>query len=449
MDTLLIRTENFLRKTAEIRGGETVLAAFSGGADSLALLVLLRELSGKLGIRVAAGHVHHMIRGESADRDAEFCRRFSEEHGIPFYFRKVDVPAYRAAEGLTEEEAARILRYRALEEMRAEANADRIAVAHHREDQAETFLFQLIRGSGLKGLSAMQPVNGRIIRPLLQEPRSELIAFLRERGLSWCEDETNALDTGSRAKIRHHVVPALLSVREDAVANLTRTAEYLGSLDRWLREEAERWLLAHAACTEHTVTLPAKELPDAVPLQEYVVRLGIEKCGAGLKDVTRQHVADVLSLLDKQVGKRIGLPGGAAAERSYDGIVLTGPEAPEDAPAVLPKVTFRIFPNKTGLSFPEKEYTKCFDYDKISGSLSVRFREEGDLFSTRAGTEKKLKDCFIDAKIPRAMRDRIPLIADGKTVLWAVGFRMNENYKVTEKTGQVLEITVKGAENAG
>ena len=467
MEEILKKTEEAIRSKTLLSAGETVLSAFSGGADSLCLLVILQELSKEMGFRVAAGHVHHMIRKESADRDAAFCKSFCEERGIPFYFRKEDVPAYAEENGLSLEEAARVLRYQALQEMRVEAAAEKIAAAHHREDQAETLLFQLIRGSGLRGLSGMRPVNGRIIRPLLGVSKEEILEFLKKRGLSWCEDETNWEDSGSRAKIRHRVIPALADVREDAVLNLVRTAEYLGRLDAFFREEAEKWYLARAdkekAGRVTAVFLPGDDLPDALPLREYVVRLGLEKCGAGLKDVTREHIEGILELFEKQVGKRRMLPGGTEALRTYSGVRLTvaGGKAEGDSDfqgvkrgeTALPSLETSVFPNKKGLTFPEKEYTKCFDYDKINGPLKVRYREEGDLFSTRAGTTKKLKDYMIDEKIPREERDRIPLVADGKSVLWVVGYRMSENYKVSEATKEIMEIRVteslNGGENAG
>ena len=439
-----------------IGGGDTVLVAFSGGADSLSLLVALDMLKEELDFQLAAAHVHHGIRAESAERDLDFCRSFCEERKIPFYFRRVDAPAYAKEKGESLEEAARHLRYQALFEIAEEAGAKKIAVAHHREDQAETLLFQLIRGSGLRGLSAMRPVNGPLIRPLLDLTKEEILAFLEEQGLPWCEDETNEEDSGSRAKIRHHVIPALTDVRPDAVTNLVRTAGYLGKLDESFTNEARAWLSENARTEGESVFLPVNTFPEDEEAQNYILRETLALYGCGLKDITRKHIEDARELVSKQVGKQVTLPGNVLFERGYEDIILKkvkedaqGSREEEQKNAALPTFSCRIFPNREGLTFPEKECTKCFDYDKINAPLCMRTRQEGDLFSTRTGTVKKLKDFLIDAKVPREERDRIPLLADGKNILWAVGLRMNENYKVSGSTKWIIEIRIGGNENAG
>ena len=457
MEEFVQKVKVSIEKNRMIGGGETVLAAFSGGADSLSLLVALYELQEELGFQLAATHVHHGIRAESADRDLAFCRDFCEDRGISFYFRKVDAPSYAKENGLSLEEAARHLRYQALFEIAEGAGAGKIAVAHHREDQAETLIFQMIRGSGLRGLSAMRPVNGEIIRPLLDLSKQEILAFLNEQGLSWCEDETNEEDKASRAKIRHHVIPALTDVRPDAVTNLVRTAEYLGKLDESFTNAARAWLSENARVEDGSIFLPVAKLPEEEEAQNYILREALALYGCGLKDVTRRHIEDARALFSKQVGKQVMLPGNVLFERGYAALILKkakeDPAGRKDArteeDVALPTFSCRIFPNREGLTFPEKEYTKCFDYDKINGPLCMRTRQEGDLFSTRTGTEKKLKDYFIDAKVPREERDRIPLLANGKNILWAVGLRMNENYKVSGSTKWIVEIRIGGKENAG
>ncbi len=447
----------FIRENGLFHENEHVIAAVSGGADSVCLLLLLKELKGELGIGLSAVHVHHGIRGESADRDEEYVRELCKQLEVPVISRHVDVPAFAAEHRLSEEEAARELRYRVFCEVLAETGADKIAIAHHLDDQAETILFRMMRGSGLRGLAGMQPVRDRFVRPLLTVTRGEITAYLREKGVIWREDETNAEDHASRNRIRHNVLPAMQGVRADAAEKIAETGAYLGEIDDFMRGEAERFIAAHVKCMAgENAEIQALQLPEAPyrtlhpALKLYVIRLLLEKIGCRMKDKGREHLLQADALMDRRVGRCVQLPGDGYIVRGYEGITVyrtkenaekrgAAETSPENG-GICAKT--RIFTNENGLIYPENQYTKWFDYDKIKEPVIIRHRQTGDLFSTLPGTKKKLKDHLIDEKIPREERDALYLAASGQDVLWVIGYRMSEAYKVTEQTKTIIEIAI-------
>ena len=238
--------KNRIRSGAGTPNAGICTVAFSGGADSTALLLCLHEMRQELRLTLSAVHVHHGIRGAEADRDAAFCRAFCETHDIPFQLVCVDAPGCAAAEKLSLETAARKLRYAALMQAAPEGE---IATAHHAGDNAETVLFHLIRGSGMRGLCGIPPrsPDGRIIRPLLDADKEEILGFLREKGQNFLEDSTNAELSASRNRIRHLLMPLLLQENPAALRHISRSAALLSADDALLREYADS---AYDACRD-------------------------------------------------------------------------------------------------------------------------------------------------------------------------------------------------------
>ena len=431
-----------------IRPGDRVLVGFSGGADSLCLLVTLSELSEKLSCTVSALHVHHGLRGAGADADAEFCREFCERNGIPFTLCRVDTKARASSFGESHEEAARHLRYDALFSEAERTGAARIAVAHHQNDSAETFLFNLVRGSGLRGLSGIPPVRGKIIRPLLFVSKHEIFQELSARGLSFREDETNDSDDPSRNLIRHYALPALSSVRRDAVSRIAGTAAYISEVEAYLTEEARERLRSRPAEDPRGISAALlRESPGI--LREYLAAVYLRDRGFSLKDFTREHFRKIGDLAALGVGKSLDLPQGIRAEKTYDSVIFYRKNGENGDPALtqaLPELRMKLLSPTEIRLFPEKEYTKCFDYDKINESPVLRTRRPGDRIAVAPGQHKKLSDWMTDEKIPKAERGRVLLVADGSEILWVVGYRMGADAKVTKETIRVLEISIFGEE---
>lgn len=445
-------------------------AGISGGADSVCLLVLLLEYRKQLPFELAVVHVNHGIRKEAAE-DAAYVEELCRREGVPFHLRTADVRGFAAEERCSEEDAGRRLRYQAFEEVAAECGANKIAVAHNSNDRAETMLFHLFRGSGLKGLRGILPVRGKIIRPLLALERGEIEAYLRERGIAWCTDSTNAEDSYARNRIRHHILPyAEEALFPGVVEHMGRTAQLLAETEEYL---AERTAEALESClnpaqtkgrgnalsaedaggrivTGAEVSLSAEKFLGLPPvLQRRVLLQLAESLSPTGKDIGEIHVRKMQELFAEAGNRSISLPMGITARRQYDKVILEQrqTEQPEET-GVLPEMEFTELLPKKDMEVPKNQYTKWFNYDRMKESPTVRFRQTGDYLTISDGKggmlHKSLKDYMITEKIPRQLRNRIPVLAEGSHVIWLVGYRMSEYYKVDRNTKRILQVQLKG-----
>ena len=468
------RVKSYCEARGLLQKGDAVLVGVSGGADSVCLLFLLHELQEELGLSLRALHVHHGIRSE-AGRDAEFARDLCERWNVPFTLVQVNVPELAKKEGISEEEAGRTARYQAFEEAAKEWMAQeqgpssvKIALAHHAGDRAETMLFHLFRGSGLKGLSSIPPMRETktagvsIIRPLLFLERSEIEGYLDQNDLSHVEDATNAEDAYARNRIRHHVLPyAEEEICSGAARHVNQAADLLLEVEEHLAQETAQ---ARNDCVSEgriSAELFIK-LPGLIQ-KRLILELLTEASPHG-KDIGAKHVEMVRDLFFGETGRKVSLPFGIIARREYGFVVLERASEerseghdeieiplestlkPEGFTANLGQETyhFRAFPYEKNEIIPEKTYTKWFDYDKIKNTLLLRTRRPGDYLMIRGkdgvALRKALKDYFITEKFPRKIREEIPLLAEGSHVLWITGHRISEAYKVDEDTRTILQV---------
>ena len=436
MSNLFEHIVNRIKETGLIASGESIVVGVSGGADSVLLLHALASLRESMKIDILAVHVHHGIRGAEADRDAEFVREQCDGLEVPCRVIRADVPSIALQEKMTVEEAGRTVRYGFFFEEMERVGAHKLAVAHHRDDSAETILFNLVRGSGIKGLCGIAPIQGKIIRPLIDLRRTEIEETLSEAGLCWREDSTNQEVVYSRNRIRHELIPYLeREFNSDAVDHLTKMAGILRDIDDHMEAEAERWIETYAK----PGSLPVEPLKAADrALQGYLIRKRLGELG-GLKDITSEHVEMIRSLLGKTGGKTICLPGGRSVRREYDQLFFfTVNEDKETGMIPVELSVCEISPEKVE-KIASDPYTKCFDYDKIKVKLCLRTRKTGDSLVVFAdGRSQSVKEYMINAKIPAGQRDRIPLLVSGDEVVWIVGYRASEKFRVTDETRRVL-----------
>ncbi len=443
--------------------GCRVLVGVSGGADSVCLLVVLALLRESFGIDLLAVHVHHGIRGDEADQDAAYAERLCTELDVPCRIFHADVPGLAMEWHMSLEEAARKVRYEAFRKIAEETGACSIAVAHHREDQEETILMHLFRGSGLRGVAGMEPVAGDIIRPLLECSREDIEAFLKGRNIAWQTDSTNLSQDYTRNYVRQSLLP-------DISARFPQAGKHLRSFGNIARE-TEGYLMRQGAAlfgqygelAEGGCRIASVGFWEADPVvRPYLLKYAMEQAGMPLKDVTAHHLVLLQDLFEKEVGKRIHLPSGYEAVKEYEGVFLGARAAYSDSSGesvlvkegtddpnhmlstqgIFPRMEQEVFFYHKNMKISEKPYAKWFDYDKITEAVMLRTRRTGDRFSPLPEGSKKLKDYMIDTKIPRELRERIPLVAMGSTILWVVGYRMSEAYKVTAETKRVLQITI-------
>lgn len=486
---MIDRIYDYMLHNRMIGQGSCILVAVSGGADSMCLLEVLRELRDRADLRLKVLHVHHGLR-KSAEGDLLYVSKYCAAAGIPFTAVRVDAAGYAAEKSLSVEEAARHLRYKALGEAaeiwdreRAEKCMDneraaerlvtevaeerpeteraagcRIAVAHHIEDQAETVLFNLVRGSRLTGLRGMLPVNGRIIRPLLECSRAQIEEFLRERNISWREDETNEDVRYARNLLRREVMPLLGQINARATEHIAKAAEEAAETEALLEEETGRALAASCSKEENLYILSIPPLMQEPPLiRRRVVYAVIAKAAGRKKDLLDVHVRDVLYLAQKKGNGQLDVFGSVHVEKVYDRLIFStgengkaggGRDLLQSArasalnsrrwPMEAGEYSCRVFDFDGDMStVSRKQYTKWLDYDKIGTFPSFRTRREGDRITLdESGRSKTIARYMIDAKVPAELRGRIVLPTAGSEILWMPAERPAETSMPAERPAE-------------
>lgn len=433
---MLDKIEAFADQFDMFPAGGRILAAVSGGADSVCLLSALLELSRKRTFSVTCAHFNHRLRGEESDRDARFVQELCQSQNVDFYLDSADVAAYAAQEGLGIEEAARKFRYRFFDETAKIIGAQRIATAHTADDNVETVLLNMTRGAGLRGLCGIPPVRDRVIRPMLGVTREEVLEYLDTRSISFVEDSTNQLDIYNRNLIRHTVIPVLKSINPRLAETVASTTLLLREDDTCLSASAEQFVSEHY----HNGRLKAKallELP--LPISRRVIRLLAGRQSSSVA-LSSKHVAAVLALCaSEDPSGEVALPS-SKVYREYSELVFfdehrcTGflpIQLKISEKTLIPELGLSVSCRKTVCDNTNREkinnsfITFLFKYDNICDKIVIRPRKTGDIIDIfgRNGT-KSLKKLFIENRIPLKKRPLIPVLADGKGVLavYGIGF---------------------------
>ena len=470
--------------------GDRVVIGISGGADSVCLLLLMQELKVEYALSLFAVHVHHGIRGEDADKDAEYVQNLCQKYGISFHLFKEDIPKFAKDCGMSEEEAGRKYRYRCFYQIAERVGADKIATAHHMGDQAETVLFHLIRGTNLSGVTGIAPINDKIIRPLLSCQKKELINWLVSKDIVWREDVTNAEDHYARNKLRNRIIPVLEDINEQAVAHITEFAECMTEYEKFFQKSVNRYMEQAVIFERNAVEHDRETMrwcqtnrrylreQEKILSESVIYEMIVFVCGKK-KDILREHVEAVYGLLYRQSGKKIVLPYQMEAEVSYEKLIIRKSFVKEEQITWNQRIPVRelienektlriLLPDKGSLTIrvlpitgmekkrdrllknilnSKNNYTKLFDCDTIKDTLDVRMPEKEDYFILNdKGNRKKLSRYFIDNKIPSAERKHRIVVADGHEILWVVGGRRCETYKINNNTRNVLLLMYEGEE---
>lgn len=505
------KVREYIRRYKMLEQGDKIIAGVSGGADSICLLFMLIGLAKEIGCSVTAVHVHHGLRGAAADADAAYVERVCREQGIRCRIFREDVGAFAERNRLTVEEAGRDVRRACFLRVMEEEQGTKVALAHHQNDNAETLIWNLCRGCGIKGLGGIAPVAGAFIRPLLCLRRDEIESYLKERGIAYCVDETNLEDAYTRNRIRRHVIPYLEEhVNRQSVEHMSETMEQIRKIGSYLEQEVLRYQKECVSFREDGAAVLEKEAFRKVPeaVRAFLLHELLCRAARRRKDIEAVHVKMLEALLEKQVGRQIRLPYGVRAVRCYEGIELItvsgeeyergrrghkedrreyeegrrghkeGRRVPQESgetdkasvicisgscgSAELPwmdgsvrKLKWRVLERESDekeemIIFPKNPYTKWFDYDIIKKILTVRTRRAGDyLVINENGSKQKLKAFFINEKIPAEIREKIPLIACGEEILWIPGYRRSSACLVKTTTKEILQIQMNGGKGNG
>jgi len=434
--------------------GEKVVVGVSGGADSIGLLYALLSLREYKPDLIVA-HLNHGIRGKEAERDALFVKRTAESCGLRFELGKADVPSYKKEHKLSLEDAARILRYEFFEETRKKYDAGKIATAHTLDDQAETVLMRLIRGSGVRGLSGIPPVSGGvIIRPLIETSRPEVEKHLTSHGIGWVEDSTNELQTILRNRIRLELLPVLGSYNPKVKDALSRASDILRIEEDYMEREAGKKL--GNVFTSDVAGLKGDlrkfvRLHQALRLR--ILRNAIEKLYGSLKNITSLHLVSADEfLMSASTSGESEFPDDIVIAKGHDYFLVTTRPALErkfsyliDSPGTwqFPGFEVKIEEVSAKSLEEEREDVAYFDARKVVFPVEVRNYRSGDRFIPLGmKEEKKLKNFFVDSKLPRFERYRTPIFTSGGQIFWVAGMRIDERFKVPRKGTKAIKMSL-------
>jgi tRNA(Ile)-lysidine synthase len=443
-----------------LRNGDKIVIAVSGGPDSMALLHIFRNLQTEYKLELVVAHINHMFRGAEADDDAAFVAAVCKDWHIPCFITRINVPAIMAERGLSAQAAAREVRYHFFKHVAAITGSNKIAVGHNADDQAETIIMRFLRGTGPEGLTGIPAVRSGIIRPLMGVFRTEVEQYCRTWGIEAREDASNKKMIYMRNRIRNDLIPHLENkYNKQLRRNLLILGEILQSEEVYWANIIEQEFGKTVIWKENAPYIQIEQFGQlAKAVQRRVLRNLFQQMGVANTGFI--HVEEVRSLLTRgTVGDCIELPGKWRTVRHYTYVILEK-EQPMLPVQGLYTPVFLEIPGKVrlpGLNMavettllsataanPTVKITGLFDWERLCKPLYIRTRQPGDqFFHTGIGHRKKLKEYFIDRKIPRAQRDKVLLVIHGDDILWIVGYYTDERYLADDKTRTALHIELR------
>jgi tRNA(Ile)-lysidine synthase len=464
-------------KAGELFGtGDRILLAVSGGADSTALMYVMRALKTEnvLSTDIVCAHINHQLRGADAEKDEAFVTAKAAELKLAITTKRVDVRGYARKNKLSIETAARKLRIESLTEIAKANNCSRVATAHQQNDNAETVVHRLLRGTGFRGLGGIRPMrvfadNISFVRPLLCVGRDEIVEYLEGRNVKWRQDHTNADCSYKRNFIRHRLLPALQKdCRGPIVEQLSELAESAQQFYRLVCDHADELWPELADCGDGRVELNLKRfLPEPVKVE--LVRRSLTAIGSGERDLTQRHYERILQLAEHNVSnKKIELPDGFVVGFAYGKVIFSRQQDQPPSRQTSDSVELKIpgqtrFDNylievsvlETKESDVERfkarktQFIEWFDFDKVKLPTVIRFRRAGDRFRPLGSAgEKKVGKFLTAARVPQELRRKLLIIADSEKIIWVWPIRMSEQAKINGGTRKILQLQITGTNQA-
>lgn len=462
---MLKKIQNTIDKYKMLQSGDKVVVAVSGGPDSLVLLHVLYNLRQHYNIELLVAHYNHLLR-QDARQDAAFVGALADKLKLPFYLGEGNVAQYAQENKLSIQVAARDLRYRFLDRIVTETMSQKLALAHQLDDQGETVVMHFLRGPSPRGLAGIPPVRGKIIRPLIEVSRREIEQYLEDNHLTAVIDASNYKKIYLRNRVRLELMPVLKKYNPNLVAGLSQGAEIFREEDRYLEEETDRRWAKLSSWKQGELMVDYQgyhELPLA--LKRRLLRKCFQEIAGQAQDLSFPQVERVAAWLENPAaGKRLQWPEGVRIRFSGEKIIFfkekTGCSAPEarsfaftlEEPGQLVLPQGKLLVERVDKALASKEqlakigpWSVMVDGDKVAFPLTIRTRKPGDrFFPLGLGGSKKLKDFFIDLKIPSEARDRVPIVVSASgEIIWVVGLRLDERFKVTDETHNLLCFSYK------
>ena len=455
----------FIQQEKLIKKGDGIVVGLSGGPDSVCLLYLLISIREKIGINIAAAHLNHMLRGKAADEDEEFAKRLCEKLNIEFFSKKVDINKYSKEHSLSSEAAGRKVRYEFFNDVMKKLNYNKIATAHNANDQAETVLMRMMRGAGLEGLCGI-PVNreNKYIRPILFLKREEIENYCKEKGVKPRIDATNLERIYSRNKVRLDILPYMKeNFNQDVIEAINRMSILLQEDNKFIDKEVNKIFNDKCKIFNKSVTINKEVFLLEEAVIKRVIRKSIEYVSGNKYDVELKHIEDVEKIQKHGTGKRINLPNNLIAINVYGDIkikyeqevnsnnnvrIIAKSELMDNVIVFNDfRMEFKVIDNNENINYNKNSFIKYFNFDKINKGITIRYRKNGDrIIPIGLNGSKKVKDIFIDMKIPKEDRDSIPILEFDNNISWIVGIKQSNLYKVTKDTKKVLKISIQRKE---
>lgn len=440
---------------------DNIIAGVSGGLDSMALLMVLYDLKEELNFNIIVCHVNHGVREEAVE-DQEFVRNVANRLDLEFHTINVDMVSYGKEKGITSEEAGRELRYGFFRKIIKKIGKGKIAVAHNKNDQVETLLQRLMRGTGIHGLKGMEFQSQDIIRPILNISRDEIEEYLEGNNIKYVIDKTNLLPIYNRNKVRLELIPYIQeNFNPNIIETLWRTSQ-TANIDSTYLDEVSQKNYDNIVKDEDTYSIILDEhkfINIHRSIQNRIIRLAILRLIQNIQGVSEHHITSVVDMfLEGKTGKQIDLPNGLVARVSYNDLIIEKEQKSSNGPYefslnigenTIERLDINInLKLVSEMDYKDDSSSKYIDYDKIKGNLFLRNRRNGDrIIPLGMKGSKKIKDYFIDKKIPREDREGVPLLVDDENIIWILGHSISDLYKVSKSTKRILEINYIGGKN--
>ncbi len=471
---MVIKLENKVFNTVVKHGlivkHDNIILGLSGGPDSMALLHILLSIKDRIDFKLIIAHINHGVRGEDALKDEMFVKKTAQDLNLPYFSKQADMIGLAKEEGISAEEAGRKIRYGFFREIIKRQGRGKIAVAHNKKDQAETLLMRIMRGTGIDGLKGMDFKTLDIIRPLLDIDRWEIEDYIRKNSIDTVLDTTNLETIYARNKVRLELMPYIESnFNPNIVDTLFRLSEN-ASLDSEFLESYTSKRYKHLIGKTNPSSITFRQdtfTNEDLAIQRRLIRKAILELTGSLQGLEDIHVSNIIELFQRQeTGKMINLPNSIAAKVVYDDLIIEDRSHKADKTKQRQGLVQILKPGKNiledhGIELDlevvdfdhiylksKAKNIKYFDHSKIVGNLMVRTRKNGDKFNPFGMQgSKKIKDYFIDEKIPRDLRNQIPLLIDETNILWVIGYRTSEIYKLDKAGKKVLKVEIKTIKN--
>ena len=461
---MLDKVVDYIKENELIQQGDQILVALSGGPDSVCLLHILYELKDKFNLNLGAIHINHMLRGEESEKDEKYIVKLCDELGIKHYVKRINIEYVAKDSNVSLEVAGRNERYKAFEEIRSKYGYNKIAVAHNANDQAETVLMRVMRVTGLEGLTGIKAKReDGIIRPILCLNRQEIEEYCEEKRLNPRIDASNYERIYSRNKVRLDILPYMKNhFNKDIIDTLNRMTILLQKDNEFIEEYSKKCYNIY--CENYGEKLKISQQLFKKEMDSIITRVIIrafKEISNSHQNFEMKHIYEIVNLANKNTGKKLNLTNKIICENLYGDIIFIKEDTNKekicdeyeiriDKDEINNKIifdnyaiNFEIVENKNKVEFPKNNLIKLFDYDNIEKEIVIRYRKDGDkIVPLGMNGSKKLKDIFIDLKIPRENRNNIPILCFDDKISWIVGYKTSQLFRVTKDTKKILKITI-------